>query len=177
VTTHDPITSTWTIPLSISIRKLVYSDLAKLEWYGKFKHLRNIFWRSYAGQQDGQRLLLVADCKGFPIGRLFILLNSKNGTLADGHRSAYLYSFQVMDLFQGQGIGTRLLHEAEAILRQRNYERVTIGVAKTNEGALRLYQRHGYAIFGENNAPWSYQDHQNVWRTVDEPSWLMSKSL
>jgi len=167
----------WNINFSIGVRQLIYPDLEKLEWYGQFKHLRNIFSRSFMGQQDGSRFLLVADCNDFPVGRMFILLNGKNKDLSDGKNRAYLYSFQVMDMFQRQGIGTKLLESAEALLINRHYKFATIAVAKTNKRALSLYQKHRYEIFSENDGKWSYRDHQGKMREVDEPSWFMFKRL
>ena len=56
--------------------------------------------------------MLVADCNDFPIGHIFIQLSSGEQHIADGRRRAYLYSLRVMDMFQGRGIGTRLIDEA-----------------------------------------------------------------
>jgi ribosomal protein S18 acetylase RimI-like enzyme len=162
----------------VTIRKMRYEDLRKLEWYGQFTHFRHLFMRSYQGQQDGSRFLLVADSKGFPIGRLFIQFgNKKNTKYSDGVNRAYLYSFQVMDLFQGQGLGTRLIRVAESLLLQRGFSISTIGVVKTNEGALRLYQREGYTIYGEDEGRWAYIDQRGIERKVHEPCWLLEKSL
>jgi ribosomal protein S18 acetylase RimI-like enzyme len=166
------------INFTVTIRKMRYEDLRKLEWYGQFIHFRRLFLRSYQGQQDGSRFLLVADAKGFPIGRLFIQFgNRKTMRFSDGVNRAYLYSFQVMDLFQGQGLGTRLIRVAEALLVQRGFSLATIGVVKTNEGALKLYQREGYKIYGEDEGRWGYTDHRGIEQKVHEPCWLLEKSL
>jgi ribosomal protein S18 acetylase RimI-like enzyme len=166
------------VSFTITIRKMHYDDLRKLEWYGQFTHFRRLFLRSYQGQQDGSRFLLVADAKGFPIGRLFIQFgNKKNTKLSDGVTRAYLYSFQVMEVFQGQGLGTRLIRVAESLLVQRGFRLATIGVVKTNEGALRLYQREGYEIYGEDEGRWRYIDHRGIEQKVHEPCWLLEKSI
>lgn len=169
--------TTFTLTLPITIRPLVREDLSKLEWFGAYLHFRNLFYRSYEEREQGRREMLVAVCNGFPIGRLFILFTSRNHIIADGRRRAYLYSFAVMEMFRGGGIGSRLIEAAEAILVARNFSFATIAVAKTNTGALRLYQRYGYIIFDEENSDWDYVDHQGITRHVKEPCWLLEKRL
>lgn len=167
----------YSVTLQITIRELEYADLAKLEWFGQFKHYRRLFLKSYRGHQEGSRLMLVADLNGFPIGRLFIQLRGQNARFNDRKRRAYLYSFHVMDMFQRQGIGTHLINAAETILIDHRYEVATIAVAKENEGALRLYQRQGYQIYGEEEGRWRYYDHRNILRQVHEPCWVLEKAL
>lgn len=165
------------LKMPIVIRQAEKSDISKLEWYGQFRHFRFVFRKAYREQQAGRRIILIAACQGFPIGRLFIQLNSRNLLIADGIHRGYLYSFQVMEMFQRQGIGGRLIEIAEAILLQRHYRTVTIAVAKENSGALRLYERYGYEIFGEDAGEWQYHDHRRQIRQVNEPCWLLSKSI
>jgi len=165
------------IQLDVTIRKLRRDDLPKLEWYGEFKHYRRLFRRSYQGQVDGSRLMLVADVNDFPVGRLFIQFYSPKSRVSDGRTKGYLYSFHVMEMFRGQQIGTRLIHNAEAILRNRKFHKATIAVAKENIGALKLYQREDYVIYGEDKGQWQYYDHRGRVRSVNEPCWLLEKQL
>lgn len=165
------------IHLDVTIRQLKQDDLPKLEWYGQFQHYRRLFMRSYKGQLAGNRIMLVADINGFPVGRLFIQLNSPRSKLSDGFTKAYLYSFQVMEMFRGQHIGTQLIKTAEAILQSKQYKIATIAVTKDNAGGLRLYQRHGYVIYDEEAGHWQYTDHRGVLQSVHEPCWLLHKML
>ncbi|MGJ3238518.1 MAG: GNAT family N-acetyltransferase [Anaerolineae bacterium] len=165
------------IQVNILIRRLQADDLPRLEWYGQFRHYRRLFRRSYQGQLRGNRLLLVADVRGFPVGRLFIQFYSPNSQVSDGRTRAYLYSFQVMEMFQGHGIGTRLIQSAEMVLRQRNFQYASIAVAKNNDGALSLYERHNYIIVAEDDGKWSYLDHRGRECHVDEPCWMLEKTL
>lgn len=169
--------ATFTITLPITIRRLEKADLPKLEWFGAYLHYRNLFKRSYDERQLGRREMLIADCNDYPIGRLFILFASRNRAIADGRQRAYLYSFAVMEMFRGGGIGSRLIESAEDYLITHQFLVATIAVAKNNAGALRLYERYGYRIFDEENSDWNYIDHQGVTRRVREPSWLLEKSL
>jgi ribosomal protein S18 acetylase RimI-like enzyme len=167
----------FSVDLPVTLRQMRESDLPGLEWNGEFTHFRNVFRRSYNDQEEGRRYLLVADCNNFPIGRLFILFKSRNLQIADGVTRAYLYSFAVMDMFQGRGIGTKMILATEALLRQWQYVYATIAVAQDNEGALRLYKRHDYRVFGEDDGRWRYTDHRGITRHVYEPCWLLEKRL
>jgi ribosomal protein S18 acetylase RimI-like enzyme len=165
------------LTLALEIRRVQAADLPKLEWYGQFTHFRGVFQRAYQDQRDGKRLLLVADCANFPIGRLFILWSSRNQRIADGVRRGYLYSFAVLEMLRGQGIGTRLLGAAEQVLLRRRYEWATLAVGKDNPAALRLYERQGYQIFNEDEGRWRYTDHRGNVQQVVEPCWLLEKRL
>ena len=161
----------------VTLRPAEKDDLPKLEWYGAYTHYRNLFRRAYRDQLKGRRLMLLADCNDFPIGCLFIQLVSSNRRIADGKGRAYLYSFRVMEMFRGRGIGTALISEAEQMLHDRGYHSATIAVAKTNTDALRLYERLGYQRFGQDPGRWSYTDHRGRLRQVEEPCWVLEKTL
>jgi ribosomal protein S18 acetylase RimI-like enzyme len=165
------------LEIPVTIRVAIREDIPKLEWYGQFAHFRNLIRRAYREQLKGRRLLLVADFNGFPIGQIFIQLDSANGIVADGRNRAYFYSFRVMDMFQGKGIGSRLLQEAESILIERGFRYATLSVAKDNPGAFRLYERQGYYVVGQDPGQWNYVDQYGVTRYVEEPCWVLEKRL
>lgn len=167
----------FTVELPVVIRQAVRADLPRMEWYGQYAHYRNLYRRSFREQREGKRILLVADCQDFPIGQIFIQLISTNRRIADGIDRAYLYSFRVMPMLQGRGIGTRLVQEAESILVARGFSTVTIAVAKDNARALSLYERLDYHKFGEDPGRWQYVDHRGNTRSVHEPCWVLEKSL
>jgi ribosomal protein S18 acetylase RimI-like enzyme len=169
--------SSMTIQMPVTIRLAEKSDISKLEWYGQFIHFRYVLRRAYREQERGRRFMLVADCNGFPIGQVFIQLSSTNTRVADGKNRAYLYSFRVMEMFQGHGIGTKLLKEAEKMLVERGFRSATLSVTKTNTDAMRLYQRHGYRIFSEDPGRWDYIDHRGITQYVEEPCWVLEKFL
>lgn len=166
-----------TVHLPILFRLAQRSDLSKLEWYGQYSHFRALIRRAFREQTRGRRFMLLADLNGFPIGQIFVQLESNNDQVADGYRRAYLYSFRVMEMFQGQGIGSRLLREAEGMLAARYFQYATLSVAKENERALKLYQRSGYRVFDDDPGQWHYVDHRGVKHHVNEPSWMLEKKL
>ena len=165
------------ITLDIDLRLAVKDDLPKLEWFGQYSHYRVLFRRAFREQQQGRRLMLVADCNNFPIGHIFMQFSSGEPSVADGETRAYFYAFRVMEMFRGRGIGSALLEEAESLVIARGYTWTTIAVAKDNDGARRLYERLNYRIFRDDPGQWSYRDQHGEMRWVNEPCWLMEKRL
>ena len=162
-----------TLQLPVTLRLAVADDLPKLEWYGEYRHFRNMFRRTFREQQIGRRAMLVADLNDFPIGHIFIQLRSSNTR----RPRAYFYSFRVMEMFRRQGIGTWLLNSAEMIAVDHGLRRAAIAAAKENDDARRLYERLGYQVYGDDAGKWSYVDHRGRTCHVDEPCWLLEKVL
>lgn len=50
-------------------------------------------------------------------------------------------------LFQGQGIGRKLLYEAIARAKERGYQNIIIGTGDASIGELNLYQKVGFEIY------------------------------
>ena len=161
------------LQLSVVVRTATAEDIPKLEWYGQYRHFRNLFRRAYREQRTGRRLILIADVNNFPIGHLFIQFNPTTRK----RPRAYFYSFRVMEMFRGQGLGTWLLKNAEIIALNRGMRWANIAAAKDNDGARRLYERSGYRIYGEDDGQWSYVDHRGNVRHINEPCWLLEKKL
>ena len=45
---------------------------------------------------------------------------------------------------RGSGVGKALTNAAEEVANEAGVETLVVGVAHTNEGALRFYEREGY---------------------------------
>lgn len=159
------------------IREATWEDLQNLEWEGEYRHFRRLYRRAMEEADRGRRILLVAESDAGLVGQIFIQLTSARRRLADGHKSGYLYSFRVRPEYRNKGIGSYLLQAAESILRERGYQRSVISVAKNNSGARRLYERCGYRIFSEDSGEWSYVNHVGELQQIEEPSYLLEKSL
>ena len=86
----------------------------------------------------------------------------------------YIEALAVAQSHRGQGIGSRLLSDAEAWARDRGRSRLALHVLANNEGARRLYDRAGFH-------PWDDDDSRPTWRSNLPPSaWtaiLMKKGL
>ena len=61
-------------------------------------------------------------------------------------RELYIRAIGVRPGFQGLGIGTRLLGEAAVEARARRKTALSLLVLAHNEGAIRLYERFGFAL-------------------------------
>ncbi len=57
--------------------------------------------------------------------------------------------FKLYEDFRGQGIGTALMEEMLALLRERGHKRASLSVQKAN-AAYRLYLRVGFTVVDEN---------------------------
>jgi len=70
---------------------------------------------------------------------------------------AWIATIAVLPEYQGQGIGSALLQACEALI---SLNRIRLCVRPTNDVAIRLYERYGYARVGE----WTkyYQDGESA---------------
>ncbi|MCC3359148.1 GNAT family N-acetyltransferase [Bacillus sp. REN16] len=71
----------------------------------------------------------------------------------------YVDTICVDDRFQGYGIGTMLLKEAEKAAIQKGYYRISLNVAQDNPVAKKLYKRIGYKeekVIQINDHPYDY---------------------
>lgn len=168
---------TYRLTVPVLIRAATREDLPKLEWYGTYAYTRNFIRRAYVEQAQGRRAMLVADLNGFPVGQVYLQFIANNPAVADGQTRAYLYAFRVIEHLRGCGIGTLLMRHAEHEVARRGFGWLMLQVAKENPAALRLYQRLGYAVIGEDPGDWSYVDHRGVVQHVHEPVWVMQKPL
>jgi ribosomal protein S18 acetylase RimI-like enzyme len=157
------------------IRDVRPADLPLLEWYGTYAHLRNMEMANLEDVASGRKLWLVAVLGSFPIGHVKVNLCVEDRTR--GNPRGYLFALRVFEPFQGLGVGTELIEAAEDQLRWRGYKFASIAVAITNERARRLYERLGYQVYREEIGRWQYVDLRGQVQRVEEPEYLMDKSL
>lgn len=174
---HDDDPPQYTTTLNYCIRPAVRADIQKLEWYGSQVHTRTYIRQAFKAMMEGQRMMLVADLNGFPVGQIYIQFDSKNKQHADGYKRGYIYAFRVIDHLQRCGIGSALLNAAEKALIGRGFIFATLQVSKRNEDARRLYQKNGYRVFSEDPGHWYYVDHTGKQQEVNDPTWVMEKRL
>jgi ribosomal protein S18 acetylase RimI-like enzyme len=161
----------------VVIRPVHADDLPALEWDGVYTRYRQVFRETFEDAQRGQRVMLVAVAAGEVVGQVFVQLNSSEQQFADGATRGYLYALRVRPVWQGQGVGARLIAAAEAALRERGFTTAVIAAAKENAGALRLYERLGYRVFAEDPGRWSFTDANGKMQSVAEACWVMEKHL
>jgi len=161
----------------VVIRPIRAVEVAALEWEGAYTHYRKVFQQTYEDVARGQRVMLVAVLGAQLIGQVFIQLSSTERRYADGYSRGYLYSLRVRPEWQSQGIGTRLVKAAEIALRARGFTTAVIAAGKENPRAYRLYERLGYRSFADDPGVWYFQDVNGVQQSVNEPCWVMEKTL
>jgi GNAT superfamily N-acetyltransferase len=166
--------STFTLPHpEIQLRTLRESDLLSLEWHGGVD-LRSFYQKEWAAHQAGTVTVIVADFNHFPIAQAAIhwLGKPTHPHIPD------IQSVRVMDAFQGQGIGSKILKVCESIVRSQKHPLVSLAVALENEGARRLYERLNYRV---TDSPyedkWSYIDAKGSTIEVSELVTDMMKDL
>jgi ribosomal protein S18 acetylase RimI-like enzyme len=169
-----------TLPTSkrtIIFRKVTAEDLTALEMGGMFTHFRRVYARALVEQQQGLRLLLIAESANVVVGRIFTLFRSSDKRIADGKERAYLYCSSFHPDYRYEGLGTLMMQYIESLLQARGIACITLAVAKDNEGALRLYKRLHYTILRESPGQWDYIDHEGKRQQVHEPCYILGKQL
>ena len=107
--------------------------------------LRKAQYEEWLSSED--TLLLIADRGGDPIGYAVVRFGPGAATWDIGERIAEVESLSVARGARGRGIGTLLMDAVRAAARDRGAERLFVGVAHANSGALRFYEREGFAPF------------------------------
>jgi ribosomal protein S18 acetylase RimI-like enzyme len=161
----------------IVIRPAREFDLSGLEWDGQYARYRRVFHHAFLDTLSGKRIMLVADAGQLVAGQIFAQLSSADSRFADGIGRGYLYALRVRPEWQGRGLGTRLILAAERELSARGFTFAVISAGKDNPRALQLYQRLGYRIFAEDPGVWYFVDVNGQPQSVEEPCWVLEKSL
>ena len=129
--------------------------------------------RRFQESRDGYREILVAELDGCPVGTV-----SMGGHGFQRPGSLRLFALDVGAAFRGRGVGTALVNAVEAAAADRALTEVNLEVAIENEDAIRLYERLGYQRLGEQVMDrWEQLLDDGGSRLVEEPSWVMIKSL
>lgn len=89
---------------------------------------------------------LVAEVDGKIIGAVWTRIMNDYGHIDDSIPS---FAISLYKDFRGQGIGTALMEEMLALLRERGYKKASLSVQKAND-AYRLYLKVGFIVVGEN---------------------------
>ena len=157
---------------NLIVRECSAEDLPALEWFGLYRHHREIFAEAFARHLRDENIMLVADLKDFPVGQAWIDLTKRQ---AEG--IGYIWAVRVFPFLRGLGIGSTLMSSAERVLRDRGIHMAEVGVEKDNADARRLYERLGYVQCTELREQYGYTTPDGVrgWHVVDQ--WIMRKRL
>ena len=91
---------------------------------------------------------LVAEVDGKIIGAVWTRIMNDYGHIDDTIPS---FAISLYKDFRGQGIGTVLMEEMLALLRERGYKKASLSVQKANY-AYTLYLKVGFTVVNENDA-------------------------
>ncbi len=96
--------------------------------------------------QSGGKIL-IAEVDGEVAGFATILISVSSDELEDGDVEYGLVSdLMVVEKFRQQGLGRKLLQEAESYARANDVKTLRIGVLAANQGADKLYSSMGYSL-------------------------------
>lgn len=99
--------------------------------------------------RGGRCELLVAEVGGRFAGYVLVLFRANV-------KAGRLYSIAVSPSARGRGVGELLLAGAERAVVARGKQAMRLEVRPDNTGALRLYEKNGYRVFG--SYPGFYED-------------------
>ena len=110
--------------------------------------------RSFASDRLARRSLWRLLCR--PSASLRVAAAKAGGTVhgyslvlfRKGSSVARLYSIAVDDERRGEGLGRRLLADAEGVAARRQQRVLRLEVREDNLPAIRLYERRGYRLIG-----------------------------
>jgi ribosomal protein S18 acetylase RimI-like enzyme len=130
---------------AVAIRLCSKLDLEHFDELGSPHHAQ--YCRAEFSRGTAALAILVAvDSDDRPIGKVHLDFEAK---AREG--AAVLIAASVKPSFQGRGIGTELMREAEAFTCGRGFTAIVLGVEDANPRARHLYERLGYEAFATDN--------------------------
>ena len=94
-------------------------------------------------RESGTRLFIAKDSEK-SIGYALVRIIGGSETWKSGDRIAELETFSVLPEHRGEGLGSRLMAEIYAFLREEGIREIGVTVVETNTQAVRFYQKHGF---------------------------------
>ena len=88
-----------------------------------------------------------ADDNGKVIGAVWTRIMDDYGHVDDDTPS---FAISLYKEYRGQGIGTRMMREMLALLKEKGYKQASLAVQKANY-AVRMYEKVGFKIADEND--------------------------
>ncbi len=156
-----------TMPATLVVREAHSSDMNALERLWSAWYCREALNRVAAGSL----IYLVAELDGRVVGQLCI-------DTAALPEAGYVYAVSVDHNLRSQGIGTRMLREAEVRILERGFATVALKVEHTNDRARTLYERLGYQLAGDGFDEWDQRTPEGeIVRHVRVATHLMRRSL
>jgi GNAT superfamily N-acetyltransferase len=139
-------------------------DLEPL-WRALYEHHRGIAegvagvrpfedtWRHRQGQYrdwlegDTDAALLIAERAGRPVGYAMLTAGAGAATWDLGDRVVEIETLSVLPAERGSGVGGVLIEASRGWALERGVRTIAVGLAHTNAGAERFYEREGFTPF------------------------------
>lgn len=136
---------------SLTIDELTKADLTHLSWSGSPSHIRSVERALERVAKNEVEYLAARSPEGWPIAKCGIdySINPGAGTL---------WQAVTHEALRGQGIGSRLITEAEGHIKKRGLKWVALGVEDDNIQAHKLYKRLGYTDGVHVQESWEQTD-------------------
>jgi ribosomal protein S18 acetylase RimI-like enzyme len=96
--------------------------------------------------QDDHTLLFVERGREL-IGYAVVSLGEGAATWDVGERTAEIETLSVLESERGNGVGSALTQAAADLAAEAGARAMLVGVAHSNEGAIRFYEREGFEAF------------------------------
>ncbi len=109
--------------------------------------MRRAQYEEWLRSGDGALLLAVTSAGAEPDGYACVRITNSGPTFDLGERVGELESLAVASYARGAGLGSLLIGAARERLREQGVRRWSVGVVEANAGAVRLYEREGFAPF------------------------------
>jgi GNAT superfamily N-acetyltransferase len=124
---------------------------------------RQLHLLRFRRQQEGRSTYLLAWLGGIPVAHLDILWEGSDLESVREHLPdcPEMNAIVVASDYRSKGIGSELIHAAEAMVKDRGFRKACIGVATDNPRARKLYERLGYRDWGHGIV-------EESWADVDE---------
>ena len=88
-------------------------------------------------------LMIAEDAAGAPVGNAWV---GPDPHRAEGSDAAWLYDINVYPQARRNGYGSAILAKVEALVARDGKARIGLNVVGTNEAAIALYRKNGYAV-------------------------------
>lgn len=158
------------VQLPVTVRDLVADDLPACAWSGSPTHLRYVaaeLERVARGEAD---YLALCPPSGLPVGMALLDWTTLPG-------AGLIGQFAVHPALRSCGLGTLLVEAAEARITARGLDRAELRVEIDNARARSLYERLGYAAYGEAPDGWDEEHSDGTITRYETTCTLMRKAL
>lgn len=104
-----------------------------------------VYVRDFGKQKDDHALVAVAD--GKIVGAVWARIMNDYGHIDNDTPSLAISLYKE---YRGRGIGTELMRNMLALLKDKGYARTSLAVQKANY-AVNMYKKVGFGVVGENS--------------------------